>query len=88
MYSALNYYVFYKVAWDNATDVDALVDEYNRLMFSPAADYGDDISPVQGHTVVRVPPGGSTYQVLILDASDESMRVIHSRDFSSRPADS
>ena len=49
--------------------------------------YGDDISPVQGHTVVRVPPGGATYQVLILDASDESMRVIHSREFSSRPAE-
>ena len=38
LYSALNYYVFYKVAWDNATDVDALVDEYNRLMFGPAAE--------------------------------------------------
>jgi alpha-glucuronidase len=38
LYSALNYYVFYKVAWNNATDVDALVDEYNRLMFGPAAE--------------------------------------------------
>lgn len=37
LYSAMNYYVFYKVAWDNAVDVDALVDEYHRLMFGPAA---------------------------------------------------
>ena len=37
LYSAINYYVFYKVSWNNATDVDALLDEYNRLMFGPAA---------------------------------------------------
>ena len=48
-----------------------------------AAAYGDDIPPVQGHTVVRVPPGGATFGVFIVDASDESMRVVYSREFSS-----
>jgi hypothetical protein len=53
-----------------------------------AAVYGGDIPPAQGHTVVRVAPGGDTYRVFILDATDESMRVLHSRRFTSRPASS
>ena len=36
-YNYLCYYVFGKVCWDNQTDVDALLDEYFRLMFGPAA---------------------------------------------------
>ena len=37
LYSALNYYVFCKVAWDPSVDADALIDEYYELMFGPAA---------------------------------------------------
>jgi len=37
LYNYLNYYVFAHVAWDNKTDVDALVDEHHRLMFGAAA---------------------------------------------------
>ena len=45
--------------------------------------YGDDIPPVQGHTVIKVAPGGDTYRVFVVDASDESMRVMYSRRFDS-----
>lgn len=48
-----------------------------------AADYADCIPPVQGHTVVKVAPGGDTYRVFVLDASDESMRILYSRSFES-----
>ena len=37
LYHYLNYYVFAKVAWDNATDVEALLDEHHRLMFGAGA---------------------------------------------------
>ena len=37
LFSALNYYVFSRVAWDNKADVKAIVDEYNALMYGPAA---------------------------------------------------
>ena len=45
--------------------------------------YGADIPPAQGHTVVKVAPGGDTYRVFVVDASDESMRVLYSRRFDS-----
>jgi hypothetical protein len=48
-----------------------------------AAAYGADIPPFQGHTVVKVAPGGDSYRVFVLDASDESMRVLYSRRFDS-----
>lgn len=48
-----------------------------------AAAYGADIPPAQGHTLVKVAPGGDTYQVFVIDASDESMRVLYSRKFDS-----
>jgi hypothetical protein len=48
-----------------------------------AAAYGDDIPPVQGHTLVKVAPGGDTYRVFVIDAADESMRVLYSRTFDS-----
>jgi beta-lactamase superfamily II metal-dependent hydrolase len=48
-----------------------------------AAAYGDDIPPVQGHTVVKVAPGGDSYRVFVLDASDEEMRVSYTRSFDS-----
>ena len=38
------------------------------------ARYARGLAPA-GHVVVKVPPGGRTYAVSILDASDESMRV-------------
>lgn len=39
-------------------------------------DYGvQDAASTQGHVVVRVAPGGATYRVLVLDDSDESLRV-------------
>lgn len=37
-YNHLSYYVFGKICWNPDTDVDALMDEYFRLMFGPAAD--------------------------------------------------
>lgn len=43
-----------------------------------------DFSPVQGHTVVKVEPGGDSYTVFVLDASDESMRILHQEHFLSR----
>ena len=36
-FNHLNYYVFSKVCWDSSTDVDALLDEYYRLMYGAAA---------------------------------------------------
>ena len=48
-----------------------------------AAAYGADIPPAQGHTLVKVAPGGDTYQVFVIDASDDSMRVLYSRKFDS-----
>ena len=38
IFNYLNFYVFSKVAWDNSTDVAALLNEHYRLMFGPAAD--------------------------------------------------
>lgn len=37
-YNHLNAYVFAKVNWDASTDVDALLDEYYKLMFGAAAE--------------------------------------------------
>lgn len=37
LYNYLNYYVFAKVAWDNKTDLAALLNEHYRLMFGKAA---------------------------------------------------
>ncbi len=37
MGGAINFYLFSRVAWDNQSDVDAILDEYNKLMFGPAA---------------------------------------------------
>lgn len=36
-FNYLNYYVYSRVCWDAATDVDAVLDEHYRLMFGPAA---------------------------------------------------
>jgi len=33
----LNYYVFSRIAWNPETDVDAVIDEHNRLMFGAGA---------------------------------------------------
>ena len=45
--------------------------------------YGGDIAPA-GHAVVKVAPGGGTFDVYSIDASDESMRVLAKRSFASR----
>lgn len=37
LYHYLNYYVFSKVAWNNATDVDALLKEHYAVMYGKAA---------------------------------------------------
>ena len=37
IFNYLNHYVFGKVTWKNATDVDALLKEHHRLMFGAAA---------------------------------------------------
>ena len=38
IYSALNYYVYSRLAWRNDVDVDAILEEYYRLMFGKGAD--------------------------------------------------
>jgi hypothetical protein len=48
-----------------------------------AAAYGEDIPPRQGHTVVKVAPGGASYRVFVVSAADEEMRVTYSRRFDS-----
>ena len=48
-----------------------------------AAAYGDDIAPA-GHAVVKVSSGGRTFDVYMIDASDESMRVLAHRSFVSQ----
>lgn len=40
-----------------------------------------DFLPEQGHVVFRVAPGGSTFRLFVLSAEDESMRILHQRDF-------
>jgi len=37
LFDALNVYVFSRVAWDPAVDVDAILDEHYRLMYGAAA---------------------------------------------------
>lgn len=37
LFHYLNYYVFSRIAWNSATDVDAVIDEHNRLMFGAGA---------------------------------------------------
>lgn len=48
-----------------------------------AAAYGEDIVP-PGHAVVKVAPDGDTFRVFVLDAADESMRVVYECGFRSR----
>ena len=48
-----------------------------------AGAYGNDIPPVQGHSIVKVAPGGDSYRVCVVDAADERMRVVYSRRFDS-----
>jgi hypothetical protein len=35
----------------------------------------DELKSQQGHILVRVKPGGESYEVIILDDSDESFRI-------------
>jgi len=37
LFNYLNTYVFFKQAWDNSVDIDALVDEHHKAMFGAAA---------------------------------------------------
>lgn len=38
LFNYLNNYVFYKLAWNTATDVDALMRDHNQKLFGPAAE--------------------------------------------------
>ena len=40
-------------------------------------DFMRDFLPVQGHTVVKVAPGGNSWEFFVLTAADESMRILH-----------
>ena len=40
-------------------------------------DFMNDYLPVQGHTVVKVAPGGKSWEFFVLTAEDESMTVLH-----------
>ena len=44
LFSALNYYVYSRVAWDNQTDVDGVIKEYFRKMYGKAAPEMEQIS--------------------------------------------
>ncbi|MCU1321826.1 MAG: hypothetical protein JWM43_1475 [Acidobacteriaceae bacterium] len=46
--------------------------EENRIANQRIADFKNQ----NGHTVVRVDPGGQTFRIVILDNSDEQDRVI------------
>ena len=48
--------------------------------------YLADLSPAQGHAVVKVAPGGETYEVYTLTTADESMTVLDCRTYRSRNA--
>ena len=45
-----------------------------------AAKYAADLMPA-GHAVVKVAPGGGVYTLFVLDAHDESMRILGERSF-------
>ena len=42
-----------------------------------------DILPVQGHSVFKVAPGGRTFDAFVLTDTDESMRILYARRFTS-----
>jgi hypothetical protein len=44
-------------------------------------DFMRDFLPFQGHSVIKVAPGGKTFSLFVLDSADESMRVLCRRDF-------
>lgn len=46
--------------------------EANRIVIGPLL---DRLASAQGHIVIRVAPGGATYQVIVLDDSAETYRV-------------
>ena len=46
--------------------------------------YLADFSPAQGHQVVKVAPGGRTYEIYTLSAADESMTILDCRAYASR----
>ena len=43
-------------------------------------DFMNDYLPVQGHTVVKVAPGGASWEFFVLTADDESMTVLHHQE--------
>ena len=43
----------------------------------------NDYLPVQGHTVVKVAPGGASWEFFVLTAEDESMAVLHHQEMKS-----
>ncbi len=46
--------------------------EANKIVIGPLL---DRLASSQGHIVIRVAPGGATYQVIILDDAAETYRV-------------
>ena len=43
----------------------------------------DDMLPVQGHSVFKVSQGGGAFDLFVLTDEDESMTVLHHRQFKS-----
>ena len=43
-----------------------------------------DVVPVQGHSVIKVAPGGKVFDALVLTNEDESMRILYRKGFASR----
>ena len=43
-------------------------------------DFMNDYLPVQGHTVVKVAPGGASWEFFVLTVEDESMTVLHHQE--------
>ena len=44
-------------------------------------DFMSVLPPAQGHSVIKVAPGGRTFDALVLSSDDESMRVLYRRSF-------
>ena len=40
-----------------------------------------DVVPVQGHSVIKVAPGGKVFDALVLTNEDESMRILYRKGF-------
>ena len=55
----------------------------DRAVEYAGRDFMSVLPPAQGHSVIKVAPGGKTFDALVLSSEDESMRVLYHRSFKS-----